>query len=242
MKRLKLTGTSVFVCDSHLSEGTKIRQERLIQFLDEKEYADNFFLVGDIFDFWFEYRRVVFKEFFPLLNCIYELSVRKNKNFYFLPGNHDFWVGKFFSQQLGINSVSEKFVIDYKDRKIFLCHGDGLNPDDSGYLFIKSLFRSKITIKLFYSIHPDLAWNIARFFSQTSRSITEKKSESEIAHMEEFAALKISEGYDIVIMGHSHIPVDKTLSKGRYINLGNWIEDFTYLEISEGSIKLKEYK
>jgi len=230
-----------FISDVHLNlkgfEAEKIQESLLIDFLDyAKEDAKEIFIVGDLFDFWIEYKYVVPKGYYRLFNKIFELT-KKNINFTYLAGNHDFWRGKYFQEEFGIEILHNNIERKIEGKKFFISHGDGLAYKDTGYKILKKILRSKISQKLYSMLHPDIGIWLAKKTSKTSRVHTEKKDYSKKDGLKDFAMDKLKEGFDFVIMGHRHKPVKAENNGSFYINLGDWIDDFSY-----GLFKDKEFK
>lgn len=235
-----------FFSDAHLGNQAyyleKAREEKLISFISKiSKDADYIFILGDLFDFWFEYKTSIYKRYIRILSELMRFTDNKIQVHY-LVGNHDFWMRNLFTKYFKFKLHFNPITMAYGENKYFIAHGDGLNPKDKGYLFIKKVFRSKLTIRLFSLLHPDLAWTIAHTFSKTSRKYTEQFSDSEIKELIKFAQEKInSDKFDGVILGHTHHPEVVKLEKGTYYNTGDWIDHFTYLEGSSGSLTLKNF-
>ena len=234
-----------FISDAHLGLGPReLEQEKetsLIAFLDQIQHdAGELFIVGDLFDAWFEYRTVVPKGFYRLFTKFHDM-IQQGITVHYLTGNHDYWIRDFFRDELGMNTYHEPLSFTANGRKIYLHHGDGVMNNDAGYNLLKKFLRNRFNIWLYSWLHPDLGIPLVRSSSRRSRHYTSQKDYGENDGMTMFAKKKIEEGYDVVIMGHRHQPLCKTLGKGMYINLGDWITHFTYAEISDSSVELKEW-
>lgn len=234
-----------FVSDLHLGfdsrETNKVKEDIFLKFLDEiKVQAKEIFIVGDLFDVWIEYREVVPKGHYRLLNKIYELSA-KGINITYFAGNHDFWKGKYFFEEFGIKINLEPVVKEINGKRFFISHGDGLAYNDTGYRILKKILRNRFCQFLYSWIHPDIGIWLARKTSLRSRDYTDKKDYSERDGMRDFAKKKIAEGYDYVILGHRHFPVFEKYGNGYYINLGDWIRNFSYCLYSDSGIKLIKF-
>ena len=234
-----------FFSDAHLGVGTKEedrqKEQALVRFLDVvRSDGDQLFIVGDLFDYWFEYRSVVPKGYFRLFAKLAELSESGIKLIY-MAGNHDFWLRGYFAEELGmmIEHQPTKYVIGGK--KFYIHHGDGLLKNDTGYRILKRVLRSRTNIFLFSLVHPDLAARIARWSSNKSRQYTSKR-EYESDDMTEFARTKINEGYDFVVMGHNHVPCKRNIGSGVYVNLGEWVRQRTYAVFDGSSLELKSWE
>ncbi|HEX9613956.1 MAG TPA: UDP-2,3-diacylglucosamine diphosphatase [Bacteroidota bacterium] len=233
-----------FFSDAHLGIGSsgedRAKELRIIRFLDfVKQDAEQVVIVGDLFDYWFEYRTVVPKGYVRLLAKLAELT-DKGIGVTFVAGNHDFWLGNYFPDELGIQVFIDPIERIIGGKRFYIHHGDGLIKDDLGYRILKRILRNKFSIWFYSLIHPDLAGRIARWSSGTSRHYTGGRKYEE-ADMVEFAGEKIREGFDFVVMGHHHQSAFKKLGKGVYVNLGDWIRENTYAVFNGSSIALKSW-
>jgi UDP-2,3-diacylglucosamine hydrolase len=233
-----------FFSDAHLGLGTKEedhqRELRLVRFLDSIEHdAEQIFIVGDLFDYWFEYRTVVPKNYFRLFSKLAELKDH-NIRLYFIVGNHDFWVKDYFHTELGMEVHLDPMETDIRGKRFLLHHGDGLLKDDLGYRILKKILRNKINIFLFSLIHPDITGWIARWSSRTSRQYTTNRT-YEGDGMVEFAKQKFQEGFDFIVMGHNHVASYQKIGHGTYVNLGDWIFENTYAVFDGKKMDLKKW-
>ena len=234
-----------FISDAHLGLGSKEeereKENRLIEFLDFiQSDASTLFIVGDLFDAWIEYRTVIPKGFHRLLAKLDEL-VQKGIQVCYLAGNHDFWMRDYFRDELGVRIFRDAFDVTIDGKKIFLHHGDGLSDNDIGYKILKKILRNRFNIWLYSWIHPDLGIALARSSSKKSRDYTSSKAGLEDNGMLALAQRKITEGFDLVIMGHRHEPILKGIGNGLYINLGDWITHNTYARMENGKVDLKTW-
>ncbi len=218
-----------------------------MRWLDQiKEDADSIFLVGDIFDFWYEYKTVVPKYYTRLLGKIAELT-DAGIQVYFFKGNHDMWTFDYLSSEIGVSIVDEEWIGVIDGKKIFVHHGDGLGPGDLKYKFIRSVFRSRWAIWLFHRLHPNFGIGLAQFLSKRSRAKNFKEDQNDIPLDQEFQyqfALKNEEKNpcDYYIFGHRHKPRNVPLKENsRFINLGDWVNHFTYAKIDNGQLELENY-
>ena len=237
---------SYFISDAHLGLGTKeserAKEQRLIKFFQSiKTDARHLFIVGDLFDAWFEYRTVIPKGYHRLFHALEEL-IQKGVEIHYLAGNHDFWQRDFFTEDLGIIQHREPFTTRIDEKTIYIHHGDGLAQYDAGYRFLKKILRNRFSIWLYTWLHPDIGIPIARSSSRKSRTYTTTKDYGESDGMVAFAQTMIDAGSDIVVMGHRHQPVRKILGKGIYINLGDWITHNSFAELTQGEITLKSWQ
>jgi UDP-2,3-diacylglucosamine hydrolase len=226
-----------FASDFHLGTGSyasvREREDRLVRWLDMiKADAAEVFLMGDVFDFWFEYTTVVPKGYIRFLGKLSQLADAGIKITLF-KGNHDMWMFDYFEKELGATIISNELEIERNGKKFFLHHGDGLGPGDGLYKLLKKVFRSKICQWLFARLHPNFGVGIANYWSRSSRIAGEnnevrKSLEKEwlVTYSNELLARKF---YDYLIFGHRHLPMDIQLNeKSRYINLGEWVNYNSY--------------
>lgn len=229
-----------FVSDAHLGasalNNNREREERLIEWLDDIQAdCSVLFLLGDIFDFWFEYKRVVPKGFIRFLAKICEFT-DKGIEVHFFTGNHDIWAFDYLPRECGVILHTHDEIFEINDKKFYIGHGDGLDPKDRGYLFIRKIFHNRFLQKCFRLIHPDWGIAFARKWSSHSRLKANGKIEadayrgSDQEDIEIFARRKLQqEHFDYFIFGHRHLPLDIRLaSDSRYINTGDWISWYSY--------------
>ncbi|HEY6192944.1 MAG TPA: UDP-2,3-diacylglucosamine diphosphatase [Bacteroidota bacterium] len=239
-------GRTYFISDAHLGLGSREeerqKENRLIAFLDGiQEDADQLFIVGDLFDAWFEYRTVILKGFHRLLAKLDECTER-GIAVHYLAGNHDYWMKDYFQSELGIKTYHHPIETLIDGRKVLIHHGDGLSNKDTGYRILKKILNNPLSIWLFTWVHPDIGVSIARSSSRKSRQHTSGKEYGEEDGMLAFARKKIGEGFDIVVMGHRHSPVCVEIGSGVYVNLGDWIGHNTYAAMAGGRIELKQWR
>lgn len=232
-----------FISDAHLGLGSRSEEKekelRLVAFLDHViGDGSDLFIVGDLFDAWFEYRTVIPKGFHRLFSKLEDLQSH-GVAVHYLAGNHDYWIRDFFREYLGMKTYHEAFDITVDGKKILIHHGDGLSDHDTGYNILKKVLRNKFSIWLYSWLHPDIGIALARSISRGSRHYTSTKDYGEQDTMLKYASKKIEEGYDIIVMGHRHKPTYKELGNGIYVNLGDWITHSPYAEFSDGKIALK---
>jgi UDP-2,3-diacylglucosamine hydrolase len=235
-----------FMSDAHLGLGSKeedrAKENRLIAFLDLiKKDADQLFILGDLFDAWFEYRTVIPKGYHRLFTKLEECA-DKNIKIHYLAGNHDYWIRDFFQTELRIKTYKDAFETIIDGKKIFIHHGDGLSLNDTGYKLLRPILRNPVSIWLYTWLHPDLGISLARASSKKSRQYTADKKYGEEDGMVRFATEKIEGGFDVVIMGHRHVPTQLQIGRGCYVNLGDWITNNSYAAMLDGKIELKYWK
>lgn len=227
-----------FLSDFHLgapdSTSSRVRELRIVKWLDEVAFdAAEIYILGDVFDFWFEYRHAVPKGYTRLLGKLASLSDQGVKLHYFT-GNHDMWVSDYLPSEIGCQVYKSPITREIHGKKFFIGHGDGLGPGDHGYKFLKKVFANPICQWLFGWIHPDVGIPIANYFSRKSRIATGTTDEKYLGDDQEWLvqyckSLLQNEHYDFMVFGHRHLPIDMVIDgKGRYINLGEWIHYNTY--------------
>jgi UDP-2,3-diacylglucosamine hydrolase len=226
-----------FASDFHLGAGTyaksREREVRLVRWLESiKHDAAEVFLMGDIFDFWFEYRSVVPKGFVRFFGKLAELSDAGVK-LYFFKGNHDMWMFDYFEKELNATIISDELEIERNGKKFYLHHGDGLGPGDAFYKLLKKIFRSRLCQWAFARIHPNFGVGIANYWSTNSRVANERKGDHKPGQQEWLVIyskeLLQTKYYDYLIFGHRHRPMDVSLNdKSCYINLGEWVFSNSY--------------
>lgn len=203
-------------------------------------------VLGDLFDFWFEYKHVVFSGYFEVLRVFAELR-DQGVEMHLVCGNHDFWAGRFLRDHLGFVIHQKPVVMDFDGRRVWLMHGDGFNQKDYAYRAYKWLARSKPVIGLFGMIHPDIAMDIARRVSRTSRRLTLQEDPTKGAEalaLAEYAKDILAQGKaDVVIAGHAHAPAMMEFptpnNAGAYINTGDWMYHRSYVVWDNGEFEMK---
>ena len=240
-----------FISDIHLGlyppEKSLVREKILVKWLDSiKSDADELYLMGDVFDFWHEYSKVVPKGFTRFLGKLAELSDSGIK-IHFFTGNHDIWVYKYLPNEIGLTVYRKPVIREINGLKFFLAHGDGLGPGDFGYKVLKAIFTNKILQWLFARIHPNSAIAFGQRWSRSSRFakgyIAEPYRKDADENQVIFAKEKLKkEHFDFFIIGHRHIPYDiKISNNSRIINLGDWINNFSFAVLDGQKLELKSY-
>lgn len=241
-----------FASDFHLGAGTyagsRQREARLLRWLESiKADAAEIFLMGDIFDFWFEYKTVVPKGYIRFLGKLAELADSGVK-LWFFKGNHDMWMFDYFKQELGAAIIDDELELERNGKKFYLHHGDGLGPGDTFYKFLKGFFRSRLCQWLFARLHPNFGVGLANYWSSHSRIANQKKGEDNKPGQQEWLVtfsnqLLESRYYDYMVFGHRHLPLDIQLNdKSRYINLGEWVNACSYAVFNGETMKLEYFE
>lgn len=238
-----------FASDQHLGAPdesvSRIREIRFINWLDEiKKDCQYLFLVGDLFDFWFEYRQVVPRGFVRTLGKLAELSDAGIKIF-FWTGNHDLWMRDYLEKEINATVFKDRMAFEINRKRFFIAHGDGLGPGDIGYKRMKKVFTNKFAQFLFYLLHPDFAVWLGITMSRKNRLISGEDDVKFLGEENEWLAIyarkKLEmEYFDYFIFGHRHLPMQIDLGENsKYINLGDWIQHFTYAVFDGEKLKLE---
>ena len=240
-----------FISDFHLGVPNALdsrkREDKIVAWLNSISHdAQILYLMGDVFDYWFEYKEVVPRGYVRLLGKLAELSDAGVEIHYFT-GNHDMWVFDYFQKEIGLQLHRAPIQKEYNGKKFFLGHGDGLGPGDFGYKFIKKLFANQLAQWLFARVHPNTGIGLMKFFSRKSRIATGTTDDVYLGDDKEWLMIYCREvlqtaHYDYFIFGHRHLPLDKPLNnQSRYLNLGEWINHFTYAEFDGQELLLKKF-
>lgn len=224
--------TYLFISDIHLGlqsrDIEKEKEKKLISFLHfAQKNCNELFIVGDLFDYWFEYKRVIQKGFFKTLSAITELAENGVKIHYFI-GNHDFLHRDFFEKEVGAILYHDAVDVVLNGKRFYIGHGDGLVKNDTGYKILKLVLRNKFLQRLYSSVHPDLGIKIASSTSKKSRDYTANKNYGTVDGLLETARSKIDSGFDYVLFGHSHQQTFEKYNNGIYVNLGSWLDNPCY--------------
>lgn len=241
-----------FLSDFHLGapdhKSSLEREKLIVRFLDEiKHDALEIFLVGDMFDFWYEYRKVVPKGHVRLLGKLAELT-DAGITMHFFAGNHDMWMRDYFMKELNIAVYFEPREFDLNGKIFLVGHGDGLGPGDHGYKRLKKVFRNPVSKWLFGILPPVAGMGLANYLSRRSRAQTGASEEVFLGQDKEWLILYCKEilkhrKVDYFIFGHRHLAIDFKLDEtSRYINLGDWIRYYTYAVFDGARLELKSYQ
>jgi UDP-2,3-diacylglucosamine hydrolase len=239
-----------FFSDVHLgapnAEASRVREIRLLNFLDSiKTDAAVIFIVGDLFDFWYEYKHVVPKGYVRILGKLASLT-DAGIEIHFFVGNHDMWMKNYFQQELNIRVYFEPREFEFAGKKFFIGHGDGLGPGDNGYKFLKKIFRNPVCRFMFGMLPPVIGIGLANFFSRKSREAVEEHEQVYLGADKEWLMIYSREilqhvKYDYFIFGHRHVPImEKLTDESTYINLGDWVRHFTYAVFDGNSLLLEK--
>ena len=238
-----------FLSDFHLGapdyKSSLEREKKIVRFLDLiKQDAAIIFIVGDLFDFWYEYRTVVPKGYVRILGKMAEIT-DSGIPMYFFVGNHDMWMKGYFEKELNIPVYFEPKTFEFNNKKFYIGHGDGLGPGDHGYKFIKKIFRNPVCQWLFGVLPPAIGVGIANYMSRSSRAATGQTDGTFLGEDKEWLItyskeVLQKEAFDYFIFGHRHLPIDFALpNNSRYVNLGDWIRYDSYAVFDGNNLELK---
>jgi len=238
-----------FISDVHLNfikDDKEIKkQKNLISFLKTIETdAKELYIIGDLFDFWFEWYQVIPKYWFDIF-FQFKILIKKGIKITFISGNHDFYFNSYLRDEIGFICYDEKTQFEIKtdsgNKNFFLAHGDGYAKTDRGYRLLKKIIRNKLSIFLFKTFIPiDLGVWLAKKTSKVSGKHRNDGADWQEEYFE-FAKTKFNAGFDFVILGHLHKPVRKTLEDKVYINCGDWINSFSYAVFDGENLLLKMF-
>jgi len=238
-----------FASDFHLGSPTlkdsQKREKLIVSWLNEiKKDAKAIYLVGDVFDFWFEYKKVIPKGFVRFLGKLAEFS-DSGIAVHFFVGNHDLWMQDYLEKEVGITVHHDNITIREGEKEIFIGHGDGLGKGDYFYKFLRKIFTSKICQWAFARIHPNFAFSLAHAWSKGSRKSGEntnfisKEKETLYGYCKKQQSIN---PVDYYVFGHKHFPLElKVDEKATYINTGDWLRHYTYAVLDNGKLELKTY-
>ena len=241
-----------FASDNHLGapdkESSLPREKKFVAWLDRiKEDAAVVFLLGDLFDFWFEYRTVVPKGFTRTLGKLAEIRDAGIPIFYFV-GNHDLWMNGYFEEELQIPVYHKPQQFKLNESYFFIGHGDGLGPGDKGYKRMKRVFTNRLAKWCFRWLHPDLGVRLAQYFSVKNRLISGEEDIKFLGEEKEwlvqYAKRKLEQQhFDYFVFGHRHLPLEIDLNgKSIYVNLGDWISYFTFGVFDGEKMSLEKFE
>lgn len=241
-----------FISDLHLGvptiEDSHKREMMLVSFLDSiKNDTETLFLMGDLFDFWFEYKTVIPRGYVRLLSKLSEFT-DAGIAVHLFAGNHDLWTFDYLQKEIGIQVHRKPMIMELKDKKFHLVHGDGMGPGDKGYKFLKKVFECKVNQFLFRWLHPDIGIGLALKWSHNHRvKKLKKEAESnyysvvEDTRLYKYAQEYVKENQDIdyFVFGHQHKPMQYKVDNGALVTVvGNWIRDFSYAVFDGKDLKL----
>lgn len=237
-----------FLSDAHLAfKENDIEVEKRKKLLAFLEHVGNdrkaaaLYLVGDIFDFWFEWYHVVPKYWFPVLFRFRQLMEAGIK-VHFITGNHDFYTGTYLEKEIGVTCFNECCEFEKDSKRFFVAHGDGYAKKDRGYRLLKRVIRNPFSTFLYKTfISADLGMQVARWFSHSSRQLRKTKKSAWAEEYYRFAQKKFDQGFDYVVLGHIHYPMRKEQGGKVYVNCGDWMNHFTYGKYDGKDLTLEHF-
>ena len=239
-----------FISDVHLGlyppEQSARREKWLVSWLDEiKQDASELYLLGDIFDYWHEYRHVVPRGYTRFLGKLAELSDMGIRLHYFT-GNHDIWIYDYLPSEIGLNLYRQPVIREMDGYKFFIGHGDGLGPGDRSYKLLKAIFTNKVLQWLYARIHPNATMTFGKRWSKNSRYAKGIVADPYLGDDREFQVVFAmqtlkKEHFDYFIFGHRHIPFMINLGNSHVVNLGDWINNFSYAVWDGRELLLKSF-
>lgn len=247
MKDIKI----YFASDQHFGAPSKekslLREKLFLQWLSSIENeATHLFLLGDLFDFWFEYKTVVPKGFIRIFGKLADLK-DKGIEIHFFVGNHDLWMKDYLTTELGIPVYHEPKEFSFADKTFLIGHGDGLGPGDRSYKTMKKLFTNRLAQVLFRWLHPDLGMKMGHYFSVQNRLISGEEDVEFLGEDNEMLIqyckqIEKEKHHDYYIFGHRHLPLEIPLENNAiYLNTGDWISYFTYAVFDGNFLELKPF-
>lgn len=240
-----MTKPAYFISDLHLGALypglNSNREEILVRFLEQKAIqASHLFILGDLFEFWMEYRSFIPKKHFRTLAALENL-VRNGVQVHYLSGNHDFNLGSFFTETLKLNIHHHPFSLELQGKKLLLLHGDGLARSDWKYRIIKKIMLHPFSNWSFKLIHPDFGMALANSVSRLSRD--SHKNQPRFMDEYEAASRKLlsDRKHEILMHGHTHAAFVKTFPEGVYVNTGEWLYEMKYIAMEEGACRVEKF-
>lgn len=235
-----------FFSDVHLGASDKKREniklEKLYSLFDliraDAKNDTKIYILGDLFDFWFEYKHAIPKEH---LQVVFKLAgmIENGIEVHYISGNHDFWLGEFLEKEVGLTIHRDHYEVTEDNRRLFMIHGDGLSPSDWKYRILRRILRNKINIWLYQKIPCDIGIPIAKYVSKSSALHSEGSINKFAKDYEIFAEEKLNSNYDAVLIGHTHYPQRIEFNGGLYLNTGDMITNFSYGKLENGELTLE---
>ncbi len=233
----------LFLADAHLLDPAAPAYRRLLEFLEAQQgQVRTLYLLGDIFDFWIGFRSVVYAPYVPLLEALRRLR-ETGTELVFVEGNHDFHMGPYFSETLGCRVLRDGGAVTIDGCRVYIGHGDLVNPRDRGYRALRRIFRSGLVQVLSQIVHPDWTWGIYRWLNRRSHHGKPPKAARDLPleDLRSHARRRFAEGCQVVVTGHFHIPYQETAAEGTFFALGGWLENSAYAVWEKGRLTLANY-
>lgn len=254
---------AIFISDAHLRRTNDERYGKLINFFNdikegninrlidsdkhgtEKVYIDDLYIAGDLFDFWFCQKEKIYPEFIPVIHKLIELQ-KTGIRIHLSEGNHDFFMGEYFRDVLGMEVFEEMMNIKLDDLRVLIAHGDTTDSTNKKYIFFRKFLRSSAFYNIQRYIPASIRWALAGFSSTASKEMTMEDGDVLVKKMLSFALVKFQEDFDAVILGHCHVPSLKHYTveakKKTFVTLGDWINHYSFLYYEENNFFLGYYR
>ncbi|MFM8316630.1 MAG: UDP-2,3-diacylglucosamine diphosphatase [Deltaproteobacteria bacterium] len=239
---------ALFISDVHLQDANGKKTRAVLEFLQSKaSQVDHLFILGDLFDVWPGTTNYLISYFSPVLD-VFRSLINQGCSIHYIEGNHDFRLGKYFTERVGIKVYPYSFEAVWNNRKVFIAHGDLGNPSEKSYRILRKLLRSDWLHFLIKPIPGKLIFLLGQKTSQASRNY-QKTSDSKIEQIRktyrDTAKDLFEKGYDVVVMGHTHVPDEFNHQVSDrlccYYNTGDWVKNFTYLEFDDGEFYTRKH-
>jgi UDP-2,3-diacylglucosamine hydrolase len=239
MSVLYLVGDAHLGCEGAKKENIKVRS--LLDFFSYIQQPGNHLVImGDLFDFWFEYRYALPKQHFEVLAGLRDL-VNSGVQIDYLAGNHDFWLDSFIGHNIGVNVHMDDMQLQWERFALYLRHGDGLLKSDHFYRILKKVLRNRFNVFLYRLLHPDAGIPLAHFFSRLSRNSSSQMRAYSDDDYRAFARNKLKENIDMVVLGHTHWAACKAYQGGWYLNPGAWMLARTFIQVDKNGPQLFQW-
>lgn len=238
--------TAYFISDAHIGAGSREEEfkkiNKLLTFLDNNINSDTgLFILGDLFDFWFEYKNVIPRAGIRLMAKLIELA-RCGVRIRYIGGNHDFWIGERFLNEIGIPYFDSEVECTIRGKNFFIAHGDNLPAPDFMQRLLNATLRSPLNIRLYRLLHPDIGLAFGRMVARMIRKNSSKRHPPSELFYVQFAENHFKRGIDYVVMGHTHRPFINKNGEHGIMNIGDWIDHNTYGYFDGKTLTLNEWK
>ena len=245
MSEIGVSKPAYFLSDAHLGGYPDVEKRSLPMLYDLLDEIlagrGDLYIVGDLIDFWIEYAMVVPRTPFKVLARLSSM-VDAGCRVVYIAGNHDFWMGDFLSDEVGLETYPEYLDATIQGKRFYISHGDGVaTTGDKGYRTLKSFLHSSLVTATFKALHPDVGLSLARRFSQSSRKRSSSLDKDNTDLLHSFTEKKAREGFDYVVLGHMHKPYTFEAGGATCLVVGDWIRHFTYGLCEGGNLEIKRW-